>query len=632
MKRPVIDISHLPPLKRELFARVLEGGKEKPPAIPEIQRANRAAPLPLSYQQEQFWFLCYLLPDSVNFDILHVMPLTGALEVAALERAFNEVSRRHEALRTTFKNSSAGPVQSIHEHTKRVLPLVDLHELAKDLREEELTQLQRDYERQLIDLAGESPMLSPVLIRSAPDRHLVLFKIHHMASDYFSYENLSREIRSLYDAYSRGEESALPDLPIQYADYAVWQRGWLQGEVLERYVGYWRKQLTGIKMSHFPLDYPRRHGLTSGGAAQHIQINSVLVEQLKNLDGQRVTAFMALVAGVKVLLHRYEGQEDIAITAVISGRSRVETEGLVGLFANLLLLRTNLRGDPTVVELFRQVKESILEASAYQDMPFYVAAQAEIEAAAKLLLKNSGDHGGMLSRIVKILPLRSLKFAPVLLKILPRPILKSLTIAFLKNMTEGSSENGSPEKGLLKSILAHRTRDEIRFMIGLGAFLFQRRPDLLRDILADPALKNLSDWALEIISAYGIDRILGKVNIGSPRSDNRAPIGITFFPVPDQDSEPQQGISEYETVKNIFFQDLILIVRENNKGLSIWAGYNRNVFKSETIRQFLMDLEHVLEAFRQNPQRRLSELTSMKSMTTKQDFCSLETLRSGTVR
>jgi hypothetical protein len=386
----------------------------------------------------------------------------------------------------------------------------------------------------------------------------------------------------------------------------------LQGEVLERYVGYWRKQLAGIKMLHLPIDYPRRHGPPSGGAAQHIQINSVLVEQLKKLDGQGATAFMALVAGVMVLLHRYEGEEDIAITTVISGRSRVETEGLVGLFANLLLLRTNLRGDPTVVELFQQVKGSILEASAYQDMPFYVAADTEIEAAIKLLLKNSGDHSGMLSRIVKILPLRSLRFVPALLKILPRPILKSLTIAFVKNMTEGS-----PEKGLLKSILAHRTQDEIRFMIGLGAFLFKRRPDLLRDFLADPAFKNISDWVLEVISAYGVDRILGKVNIGSSRSDHRAPIGITFFPVPDQDSEPQREIPEYEFETVPLFQDLILTVRENNKGLSIAASYNRHVFKSETIRRFLMDLEHVLDAFTQGPQRRLSEL---KSMTAKQDL------------
>jgi NAD(P)-dependent dehydrogenase (short-subunit alcohol dehydrogenase family) len=587
----------------------LRGSAAKLPAS-TIQRVNRAAPLPLSHQQEQFWFLCYLLPGSVNFDMLNRVPLTGALDVTALERAFNEVIRRHEVLRTTFRNSSAGPVQSIHEHTDRALPLVDLHELAKDLREEELRRLQRDYEWQPVDLVRHGPMLSPVLIRSAADKHLIQYKVHHIASDYFSDETLSREIRSLYDAYSKGEELALPELPIQYADYAVWQRSWLQGEVLERYVGYWRKQLAGIKMSHLPIDYPRQHEPTFGGATQHIQINSALVEQVKNLDGQRVTAFMALVAGIKATLHRYEGEEDIAITAVISGRSKVETEGLVGLFANLLLLRTNLRGDPTVVELFQQVKDSLLEASVYQDMPFYVALEAEIEAVAKVLVKNSGDRGGLLSRIVKILPLRSLKFVPpALLKILPRSILKSLMMAFLKNMMEGSLANGS-----LKSILSHRTRDEIEFMISLGALLLKTRPDFLRDFLADPALKNLSDGVLEVISAYGVDRVLGKVNIGS---NNRAPVAITFSPVPDQDNEPQHGITEGEIEIVPFFQDLILCVAENNKGLSITACYNRNVFKSETIRRFLMDLEHVLEAFRQNPQRRLSELKSMKPMPVK---------------
>jgi hypothetical protein len=150
----------------------------------------------------------------------------------------------------------------------------------------------------------------------------------------------------------------------------------------------------------------------------------------------------------------------------------------------------------------------------------------------------------------------------------------------------------------------------------LGAFLFKTRPDLLRAFLADPALKNISDWLLEVISAYGVDRFLGKVNI-SPRSDHRAAVGITFFPVPDQDPEPQREIPEYEYETVPWFQDLILTVRENNKGLSITASYNRSVFKSETIRRFLMDLEHMFDAFRQNPQERLSELKSMKSMTVK---------------
>ncbi|HEX8352972.1 MAG TPA: condensation domain-containing protein, partial [Pyrinomonadaceae bacterium] len=280
--------------------------------------------------------------------------------------------RRHESLRTTFSVTQDGqPVQVVSRASEVALPVVDLTSLPAEAREAETLRLTSEEARLPFDL-GRGPVLRSLLLRLSDAEHVVLFTMHHIVSDAWSMGVLVREIAALYEAYARGEESPLPELPIQYADFAAWQRGWLQGEVLEEQLSYWRKQLAGSSpVLELPTDRPLPAVRSLRGALETFRLSPALSERLRELSrASGVTLFMTLLAAFQVLLARYSRQDDVNVGTVVAGRDREETEGLIGFFINTLVLRTRTAGDPRFTELLGRVRETCLGAYAHQEVPF----------------------------------------------------------------------------------------------------------------------------------------------------------------------------------------------------------------------------------------------------------------------
>nr|QEO74619.1 AMP-dependent synthetase and ligase [uncultured bacterium] len=334
------------------------------------RRAPRDGELPLSFVQQRFWFLDQLMPGSAAYNIPTAVRLRGALDADALERSFDEVVRRHEVLRTTFAADGGRPRQVIADELKLRLTHVDLSAHPDDEREAEARRLALGEAREPFDLA-RGPLLRAKLLRHSEDEHVLLFTMHHIVSDGWSAGVLVRELTTIYEAFTEGRESPLAELPIQYVDFAVWQREWLRGEVLERRLEYWRKQFAGrLPVLDLPTDRPRPPVPTDRGAVRHLALPAGLAEEARALSrGESVTLFMLLLAVFNVLLHKYSRQEDILVGSSIANRNHVETEGLIGLLINTLVLRTDLSGDPTFRELLARVREVSLGAYAHQDMP-----------------------------------------------------------------------------------------------------------------------------------------------------------------------------------------------------------------------------------------------------------------------
>ena len=326
---------------------------------------------PLSFAQQRLWFSDQLDQGNPAYNIPAAFRLTGRLDVAALERALTEITRRHEILRTRFVVVNGQPVQMISPAEPTNLPVVDLSALVEAERDAEVHRRTTAEAQHRYDLSS-GPLLRVVLLRLGEDDHVLLFTMHHIISDGWSMGVIVREVTSLYEAYRQGHLSPLPELPIQYADYAAWQRQWLQGDVLETQLSYWKSRLGGkVAALELPVDRPRPAVRTNRGATQHFTLPAKLSTALHELSRQQgVTLFMTLLAAFKTLLWRYTGQDDIVVGSPISGRNRIETESLIGFFINTMVLRTDFSGDPSFVELLHRVKEVTLGAEAHQDVPF----------------------------------------------------------------------------------------------------------------------------------------------------------------------------------------------------------------------------------------------------------------------
>jgi len=327
--------------------------------------------LPLSFAQQRLWFLDQLEPGSALYNIPISYRLRGLLNITALEESLNEIVRRHEALRTSFSNAQGQPVQAIAPTSRLTLPVADLTSLPVAGREAEVLRLATDEAQRPFDLA-QAPLFRASVLRLADEEHILLLTMHHIVSDGWSMGVLFQELSTLYDAFSTGKPSPLSELPIQYADFAAWQRRWLQGEVLESQLTYWKKQLADVPAGlELPTDHPRPPAQSFRGARQSMVLPQALTNRLKALSHQEsVTLFVTLFAAFQTLLHRYTGKDDIIVGSPIAGRNRTEIEGLIGFFVNTLLLRTDLSSDPSFRELLGRVRKVALEAYDHQDLPF----------------------------------------------------------------------------------------------------------------------------------------------------------------------------------------------------------------------------------------------------------------------
>src|SRR5829696_3751552 len=356
---------------KELLALLLEDEGITVPRNDVIARRREGEAVPLSFTQQRLWFLNQLEPDSTFYNIPIAIRLKGSLDVQSLDRALSELVRRHESLRTRFAVEAEQPVQVIVSDPKFSVVHITVTAATEAEREVEVTRLIDREVDQPFDLQSGS-LFRASLLRLAAEEHVLLLAMHHIVSDAWSASVFFKELSALYAAYAAGEKSPLPELPVQYADYAVWQREYLSGEVLNAQVEYWRERLTGAApVLELPADRVRPAVQSYRGAAARFEVSREVSEGLKELaHAEGVTLFMTLLAAFKVLLYRYTGQEDIVVGSPIAGRTRAEVENLIGFFVNTLVLRTDLSGGPSFRELLGRVRETALGAYAHQDVPF----------------------------------------------------------------------------------------------------------------------------------------------------------------------------------------------------------------------------------------------------------------------
>jgi amino acid adenylation domain-containing protein len=339
--------------------------------LPFTQVDNNTDAHPLSYTQTRLWFLEQLKPGNSAYNIVFAVRFQGSLDRILLEKSLNEIVKRHESLRTTFKIVEGQPVQIIAPSLTIPLPIINLHELDRTERELKLQQLAKQESQQPFNLS-QLPLWRAKLLHLESQEHILLLTIHHIIADEWSIEVLLHDLAVFYRVAIAKTVPSLPELPIQYKDYACWQRQCLSEGSLATELAYWKKQLEGAPaILQLPTDHPRSPVQTYRGAQQFLALPKALTEALQALARREgVTLFMLLLAAFKALLYRYTGQEDISIGSPIANRNRDELKKLIGFFVNTLVLRTNLEGDPSFQELLKRVRRVALDAYAHQDLPF----------------------------------------------------------------------------------------------------------------------------------------------------------------------------------------------------------------------------------------------------------------------
>ena len=345
--------------------------------VPAMKRREREAEAELSYAQQRMWFLDQLRPGSSVYNMPVAVRFVVPFNVHVLNNCLSETIRRHEVLRTTFTDAGEQPVQIITEPRFLELPIVDLSELPELEREPLAYKLAEEEAGRPFDLV-QGPLIRGQLLKISGDNHVLLFTMHHIVADGWSVRVIINELKALYESFGQGEESPLAELSIQYADFAVWQKGWLKGEVLEAQLAYWKQRLGGqLPPLNIMTDRPRPAVLSYRGAQQERIISKQIGDSVKTLSqDEGVTLFMTLLAAFSVLLHRHTGQRDLIVGTDVANRNWGEIEGIVGFFINQLVMRIDLSGDPTFRELLGRVREVALDAYAHQDLPFEKLVEA----------------------------------------------------------------------------------------------------------------------------------------------------------------------------------------------------------------------------------------------------------------
>jgi amino acid adenylation domain-containing protein len=356
--------------KADILALLRQRSLTQGIAAPSIKRRARSEPAPLSFAQERLWFLEQLEPESSVYNICRASRLLGNLNTSALEASLNEIISRHETLRTAFRLVDGRPVQVVQPIQNISIEYVDLRAIPDNERDAEI---QRRIKADLdcaFDLSAEF-LLRSTLLRAGDQEHVLILMTHHAASDAWSMGILIRELWRLYQAFSNGNPSQLEPLPVQYSDYAVWQRDWLQGEVLKAQLLYWKEHLKNLPILNLPTDRPRKPRHSFHGARVTITLPDDLTSALNEMSYRHgVTPFMTLLAAFQVLLYRYTGQEDVVVGSPVANRRRPELEGLIGFFVNSLVLRGNLSGNPSFRNLLLRTRDLCIAAGTNQDLPF----------------------------------------------------------------------------------------------------------------------------------------------------------------------------------------------------------------------------------------------------------------------
>lgn len=360
--------------KKALLAQRLKSALT--PASPTIPRRPDPNAVPLSYGQERLWFRARWEPGSPAYNRPVALRLTGQLDVAVLEQALGEVLRRHETLRAAFPTKKGKPHQIIMPFQAVTIQVNDLQQWPRHERETQARQLAAEEARQPFDLAT-GPLVRTTLFCLEPEEHVLLLVVHHIVFDGWSAQLLLSEVAALYTAFLAGEASSLPNLPIQYADFAYWQREQLQGELLESELAYWEQQLgRGTQALELPLDQPRQTTLSFRAARQTQKLPRPLADALRALGRQEdVTLYMILLAAFQALLHSLSGQDDILVCTPVANREEVELEKLIGYFNNIIVMRTNLSGDPSFRALLDRVRPTVMGAYDHQRLPFQRLAE-----------------------------------------------------------------------------------------------------------------------------------------------------------------------------------------------------------------------------------------------------------------
>ena len=395
----------------QIEAALQEGAASPAPPLVPVARDGE---FPLSFAQQRLWFLDQLEPGQATYNVPAAMRVTGNLNLLALHQCLTEIVRRHEALRTAFAGVDGRPVATLTQASELRLRVIDLQQLEPDRREPEVLRLARAEADRPFDL-GQPPLLRVTLLRLGQQEQVVLFTMHHITCDAWSIAQLMKEVTRLYEAYSRGNPSPLRDLAIQYGDYAVWQRQWLQGEVLDEKLTAWERQFgDNPPVVELPADTECNAGMPARAARQKLVLSQELTQELKAL-GQResATMFMTMLAAFECVLHRYSGQVDMVVGTGIANRNRREIEELIGLFVNMLVVRTDLSGNPTFKQLLARVRRTTLAAFALEDLPFeklVEAIQPERNVAGTALLKLTFWHQSV---SLTSLSLEGLTFTPL---------------------------------------------------------------------------------------------------------------------------------------------------------------------------------------------------------------------------
>ena len=362
-------IAALPPDKRAALMQRLQerGGVSGGDRIP---RRDPLLPPPLSFAQERLWFLAALEPESPAYNSAKAYNLNGPLNVEALQKSLDEIVRRHEALRTTFASQEGSPIQVIAPPSPLNLAIVDLTNAPREQRLQDAMRWVEAETKVPFDLST-GPLIRATLLRLDDQENVLLIALHHIVYDGWSADVLNRELSAFYGAFSQGQAPNWPELSIQYADYAIWQRLRLAGKELESRLAFWRKHLAGVEALDLLTDRPRPSHQTYRGGRHIFTLSAELAAKLEKFNRQeRITPFMSLLAAFAVLLFRRSGQEDIVVGTPIANRPSVELEELIGFFVNSLVMRLDLSGMPSFRTLVARVRRAALDSYQHQDLPF----------------------------------------------------------------------------------------------------------------------------------------------------------------------------------------------------------------------------------------------------------------------